>query len=369
MDDHNECVSPGHDAPADAPTGETVAPKNSAVSHYQQPGTNNNADDARAVARELHWFEKLNILGQLILVIVGIIAASIYGCQLHTMNGQLKEMGDSGKQTDRLLSLYQRQLEQITKQANDTHDLAIAVRDEATASQGIAGQAVTQATQTTRLANDTHSLASSAGTQATATQTLAINSQQSVATAKDAIYQEERPWVGIEIVRVDAAPNFIKTAPGIVATSFVIMAHNTGKTPAVGWRSECCENETRNWNEAVPNYDALRDDVDRHFSDSMRERIRTGTETNEQARTWVRKTLALEDNALFESKVIAPGGVKQVQNATETHANDHLFHYTLGKFVYRDVLDPSKTHVTQFCLVTLGNSGNLELCKTGNDMN
>lgn len=44
------------------------------------------------IARELHWLEKLNIAGQMGLVIVGIVAACIYGCQLSVMRGQLAEI-------------------------------------------------------------------------------------------------------------------------------------------------------------------------------------------------------------------------------------------------------------------------------------
>jgi hypothetical protein len=58
-----------------------------------------NPDNASIVARELHWLEKLNIAGQMSLVVVGIIAASIYGCQLHVMQRQLDEMKRSGEQS------------------------------------------------------------------------------------------------------------------------------------------------------------------------------------------------------------------------------------------------------------------------------
>jgi hypothetical protein len=102
-------------------------------------------EEAPASKRELHVLEKINIFGQLGLVVIGIAAASIYGCQLHTMNGQLAEMKGSGEQTNRLLCLYQRQLEQITKQATDTHDLAVAAGNQATASGTQAGASLRSA--------------------------------------------------------------------------------------------------------------------------------------------------------------------------------------------------------------------------------
>jgi hypothetical protein len=83
----------------------------------------NNIANAAVVARELHWLERLNIVGQLSLVAVGIIAASIYGCQLHTMNGQLEQMKGGSGQTERLLGLYQQQLSEMQKQNELTKSL------------------------------------------------------------------------------------------------------------------------------------------------------------------------------------------------------------------------------------------------------
>jgi hypothetical protein len=74
------------------------------------PRTKNSANNIAetATAKELHWLEKLNFAGQFCLVIVGIIAASIYGCQLSVMKGQLGQMEGSSGQADKLLRLYQR---------------------------------------------------------------------------------------------------------------------------------------------------------------------------------------------------------------------------------------------------------------------
>ena len=66
-------------------------------------------------------------------------------CQLHTMNGQLNQMVSSGQQTDSLICLYRKQLEQLTKQTGDTHDLAVSAGAQAT-------QALAQAKATRDLA-------------------------------------------------------------------------------------------------------------------------------------------------------------------------------------------------------------------------
>jgi hypothetical protein len=78
------------------------------------------------------------VLTNLLVVAVGIVAAVIYGVQLHTMNGQLNEMRGSSTQTDQLLRLYREQLGQLTKQASDTHDLAEAARVQSSAAKSIA---------------------------------------------------------------------------------------------------------------------------------------------------------------------------------------------------------------------------------------
>jgi hypothetical protein len=58
------------------------------------PQTTNSRQDENAAAtkRELHFLEKLNFIGQFCLVIVGVIAAFIYGYQLSVMNRTLIEI-------------------------------------------------------------------------------------------------------------------------------------------------------------------------------------------------------------------------------------------------------------------------------------
>lgn len=80
------------------------------------------------------------------------------------MQGQLTEMQGSGTQTNQLISLYGKQLEQLTKEANETHELAT--------------QAKTQA-------ENTVALAKAATRSATA-------AEQANKTAKDALHISER---------------------------------------------------------------------------------------------------------------------------------------------------------------------------------
>jgi hypothetical protein len=67
-----------------------------------------------------------------------------------------------------------------------------------------------------------------------------------------------------------------------------------------------------------------------------------------------------------QQDVLPPNGYRIIPLSV---AVDHpeLFHYTLGKIVYRDIFDPTKDHTTKFCLVQHGNQP-LRLCDTGQDM-
>lgn len=51
---------------------------------------------------------------------------------------QWKEMNESGAQTDRMISLYRLQVAQLSKQARDTHDLAVAAGKQADAGKALA---------------------------------------------------------------------------------------------------------------------------------------------------------------------------------------------------------------------------------------
>jgi hypothetical protein len=104
---------------------------------------------------------------------------------------------------------------------------------------------------------------------------------------------EQRPWVGIEIVPRAIATNITIDGPGLQGNTVAFVAHNTGKTPAVNWASKCCESFSREWSdEPIPDYGTAYSDIDSHFSDPMRERIKQGRETVEQARAWIRETRA-----------------------------------------------------------------------------
>jgi hypothetical protein len=91
MSDESKGGKPSIDAPYKSPSLDSASKKHG-IPRDPQPARTTNDLTASETKKELHWLEKLNFGGQLSLVIVGIIAACIYGCQLKTMKSQLTEM-------------------------------------------------------------------------------------------------------------------------------------------------------------------------------------------------------------------------------------------------------------------------------------
>lgn len=215
------------------------------------PHTESKAGDGTKTPR---W----KIVLEFFALFLAVVVAGIYGGQLWVMNRQLGEMKSSGDQTDRLLGLYGKQLEQITKQADDTHDLALAARDEATASQAIATQAITQASETTSLAkatqreaDQTRVLAENAGKQADASRTIAerttaqadatnrlaiaadksaTESAQQLAILQRQLEVSQRAWITIRNVKAEGVRTFDKRNG--ISINQVITFQNVGNLPA-----------------------------------------------------------------------------------------------------------------------------------------
>ena len=105
MFDSSEGHDPSDDIDNKALAANFTAPQEDSRIKAKQNGSGNGGVSTKQIARELHWLEKLNIFGQMGLVVVGIIAASIYGCQLH----QMKRTNDLTQQAlnSNLVSLNQ----------------------------------------------------------------------------------------------------------------------------------------------------------------------------------------------------------------------------------------------------------------------
>jgi hypothetical protein len=125
---------------------------------------------------------------------------------------QWKEMQGSGKQTDRLLCLYQQQLAQLTKQVGDTHELAERTKD-------LAGHMKDQADRTKTIAEQ-------ATVQADANKRLAQNAVDALGNTKQSFRDERRAWVGVQ--GLSDSKGFSATEPWKITVIFF----NSGRTPA-----------------------------------------------------------------------------------------------------------------------------------------
>lgn len=185
-----------------------------AVADTEQKTSNGEQTNTSQVARELHWLERLNIFGQMGLVIVGIVAASIYGCQLHEMkrtNDLTQEaLNGSNESLAKTLSKMQGQVD---------------------ATNTLAGHAKDQA-------DNAAVLATNSGIQAKASQEFADASQRNANIAKDAMqatidsfHNEDRAWVGIsESKPLSFTPNASARSAGmLVAFTLRNYGHSTGE--------------------------------------------------------------------------------------------------------------------------------------------
>lgn len=134
----------------------------------------------------------------------------------HYAKKQWQEMDAAGKQTDRLICLYQAQLKQLANQANNTRDLTVAAGNQVDRTKDLAARMEEEAKQT-------KTIASQAVIQAHAAESAAE-------TAKDALEMENRPWVEVKAANL-AEPIEIDSA-GWFTTAFHLTLVNVGKSAA-----------------------------------------------------------------------------------------------------------------------------------------
>jgi hypothetical protein len=114
--------------------------------------TNQKPTDTTSLAKDIHWIHHATLWSQIGLGLIGLGALYIYNGQLSVMKGQLKQIESTSAQTDRLICLYQQQLAQLTKQAGDTHDLAVQAKNQADRTKDIAATSLQQGTAAATLA-------------------------------------------------------------------------------------------------------------------------------------------------------------------------------------------------------------------------
>jgi hypothetical protein len=282
-----------------------------------------------------------NIVCTAIIALATVVYTCVAGFQLGVMRGTLSEMKRSG--------------EQSTNQMWAAIDNVNWLARSADWSQKVAQQ---QASATVAEMQK----------QTIAQQSAAIASQNSVKATRDAMYAEQRPWVGIEQVSPASLPPNILSSKS-PSTTVIIVAHNTGRTPAIRWRMECCEAVDQDGFDPIPpDYDTLHKDVGRGFTPQLRESIRSHPERAERLReTWRENQASAHAYiARRDQETIIPNGYHTL-DITTTRPNDHRRHFQIGKLVHFDTIDPAQEHVTNFCLWQLGNSP-IMVCTFGQDM-
>jgi hypothetical protein len=178
-----------------------MTPQNGEPPAGEETTGESNPDNASKIARELHWLEKLNIAGQMSLVIVGIIAASIYGCQLSVMRGTLTEMKRSGEQSTEQVWSAVGNINWMAKSMDESQKSTYAAMQQEIDKLNLqAGALKASAEQASRLADETH-------------------------IANQNVIEADRPWFGIALTAQD--PLEVGKIPSATVT-FV----NSGKRPA-----------------------------------------------------------------------------------------------------------------------------------------
>ncbi len=167
--------------------------------------------------------------------ILEVLAAGILACytfaafqQLGVMSDQLGQMQASGKQTDRLLCLYQQQLTELQKQSTETHNLAVAADTQAKA-------AKVQSDNTVKLANAASNQVAKLQAGVDQTSRLAVAAEGANTSAARALEAQLRPWLGIVGEPEDAKEgDFLKGVdPPTHEITFNLRFKNYGQSPAM----------------------------------------------------------------------------------------------------------------------------------------
>src|SRR5690348_11191003 len=100
MPDETRSQDPPRDAdPQRSPVTQpnSISEQNAEMRDGSNQNSNQSATQTKKLARELHWLEKANFAGQIILAVVGIVALVINRGKLRVMQGTLDQMRGRGK--------------------------------------------------------------------------------------------------------------------------------------------------------------------------------------------------------------------------------------------------------------------------------
>jgi hypothetical protein len=251
---------------------------------------------AEELIRGTRVIEWLQLSVNALLVVFGIIAIFIYYGQLKVMRGQLGEIV--------------KQYPEIRRQAQASTD---AVKQAA-------ADSVENSERVERQLKILQQQADAASKSAAAV-------QRQTEDSKTAMQVDQRPWVGL--VRWDTDKEKAKNPFMVQGLSIVL--RNSGKTPALKVRLECCYYIRLYTYEPIPDYDA------QAAAEDQRER-------------WNGKTLYPQGG------VLAPGVLDRftVPDAIpwgRVGDRRQLVIYVLGKVDYSDAFPGTHEHSTKFCLM------------------
>jgi len=190
-------------------------------------------------------------------------------------------------------------------------------------------------------------------------------SKEALDTAIKSSQLDQRAWVGVVGVNTDGG---VATYEDFSVKGATLVIHNSGKTPALKIRIECCMFTNRLWTDPIPDYDAevkateeSRAAGRKKSRERMEEQIRQHPEMRDMmiARDkefWDRYDSSLR-TMFHQGGVLAPtvatpiGIIPSMKWGTRNEQKLPITIYVLGKIVYRDVSSDTAEHTTKFCLM------------------
>jgi hypothetical protein len=214
------------------------------------------------------------------------------------------------------------------------------------------------------------------------------DSRKALQATIDNFHQEQRAWVGIEIILQSIDPKESFGANSIQFAHASVNLRNTGKTPALNveynWEVDTRPGEYK-FEDDIPDYDtmkasekaaksaALNSVLDQVLNSKLAQDPTHADQIRAEDRADRARREAMDrdwDSGISKAErqfVIPPNGTG-ITDIMEGSRPDKKFHHIVGRIRYNDVFDPTKQHITKFCIVRFSD-GPFQLCPRGQDMN
>jgi hypothetical protein len=317
------------------------------------PAETNTRNELKQIEKDMSGFEKSTLRWSRVAVVMSSLAA-LFVC------AQWWEMHTSSR---------------------DTHDLAIAAKNQADRTKDVADaaksqseQAIAQTGKMRESLEKTDSLIRATNDLATQAKRSADLSAAGLKASQDAIHLDERPWIGLIDVQTTGGA---ETHDTFRVESVIIVIHNSGKTPALKISGQCCLFSSYLWSEPIPDYDsefrkseemraALRKRDHEQMMAVTKQHPELAATIAEREKEFEALDSAMEKTMFHAGEVLAPGVthasgiISKAQWGTRDERDMPKTIYVLGKFTYRDMFPGTPEHTTKFCLMRRG--GQLSPC-------